>query len=104
MYFGGSCIPNDCFHNDLFELNTLTNEWREIINSSPDNGPMRKHSCGMISFNMNGEQSLLVIGGFGPTPSTTHTSFKYIPSPRNPNHCYTNEIHTMCVNSSPGIT
>ena len=104
LYFGGRCQPGDCFHNDLFELNTLTNEWREIINSCPDNGPMRKRSCGMTSFNMNGEQSLLVIGGFGPTPSTTHTSSKYIPSPRNPNHCYTNEIHSMCVNSSPGIT
>ena len=104
LYFGGSCKPSDCFHNDLFELNTLTNEWREIINSSPDNGPMRKHSCGMISFNMNGEDNLLVIGGFGPTPITTHNGSKYIPDPRFPNICLTNEIHTMCVNSSPGIT
>ena len=104
LYFGGRCQPGDCFHNDLFELDTLTNEWRENINSSPDNEPIRKRSCGMISFNMNGEESLLVIGGFGPTPFTTHTGSKYIPSPRSPNHCYTNEIHTMCVNSSPGIT
>ena len=104
LYFGGSCKPNDCFHNDLFELNTLTNEWREIINSSPDNGPMRKRSCGMISFNIDGEDNLLVIGGFGPTPITTHTGSKYIPSPSIPNHCFTSEIHTMCVNSSPGIT
>ena len=67
LYFGGNCLHNDCFHNDIFELNTLTNKWREIINSSPDNGPMRKRGCGMISFNMNGEDNLLVIGGFGPT-------------------------------------
>ena len=104
LYFGGSCKPSDCFHNDLFELNTLTNEWREIINSSPDNGPMRKNGCGMISFDMNEEDNLLVIGGFGPTPMTTHTGSKCIPSPSAPNCCYTNEIHTMCVNSSPGIT
>ena len=51
LYFGGSCKPNDCFHDDLFKLNTLTNEWREIINISPDHGPMRKCGCGMISFN-----------------------------------------------------
>ena len=101
LYFGGSCKPRDCFHNDLFELNTLTNEWREIINIAPDNGPMRKYGCGMISFNMNGEDNLLVIGGFGPIPITTHTGSKYIPSS---NFSYTNEIHTMCVNSSPGIT
>ena len=104
LYFGGSCKLDDCFHNDLFELDTFTNEWREIINSCPDNGPMRKHGCGMISFNINQEDNLLVIGGFGPTPITTRAGSKYIPSPKFPNHCYTNEIHTMCVNSSPGIT
>ena len=104
LYFGGSCEPGNCFHNDLFELNTLISEWRKLINSSPDTGPMRKNGCGMISFNMNGEDNLLVIGGFGPTPITTHTGSKYIPDPNIPNLCYTNEIHTMCVNSSPGIT
>ena len=104
LYFGGRCQPVDCYHNDLFDLNTLTNEWREIINISPDNRPMRKRDCGMIPFNMNGEDNLLVIGGFGPTPITTHTGSKYIPSPSVPNCCYTNEVHTMCVNSSPGIT
>ena len=104
LYFGGSCKLDDCFHNDLFELDTLTNEWREIINSSPDNGPMRKSGSGMISFNMNGEDNLLVIGGLGPKPITTHTGFKYIRHPNIPNLCYTNEIHSMCVNSSPGIT
>ena len=104
LYFGGNCKPNDCFHNDLFKLDTLTNEWIEIINSSPDNGPMRKCDCGMISFNRNGEDTLLVIGGFGPTPINTHAGSKYISSPGIPNRCYTNEIHTMCVSSSPGIT
>ena len=104
LYFGGRCKPHNCFHNDLFELNTLTNEWREIINSSPDNGPMRKRSCGVVPYNINGEDNLLVIGGFGSTPITTHTGSKYIPSPSVPNCCYTNEIHTMCVNSSRGIT
>ena len=104
LYFGGTCKPTDCFHNDLYELDTLTNEWREIINISPDNGPMRKSSCGMISFNINREDNLVVIGGFGHTPITAHTDSKYIPSVNFPNLCYTNEIHTMCVNSSPGIT
>ena len=104
LYFGGNCIPNDCFHNDLFELDSLTNEWTEIINSSPDNGPMRKRACGMISCNMNGEDNLVVIGGFGHTPITTQTTSQYIPSPRNPSNCYTNEVHTMCINSLPGIT
>ena len=88
-YFGGSCKPNDCFHNDLFEFNTLNNGWREIINSSY-NRPMKKSGCGMKSFNMNRENNLLVIEGFGPTPITTHTGSKYIPSPNILNHCFTN--------------
>ena len=104
IVFGGSCKPGYCFHNDLFELNTLTKDWREIINNSPDNGPMRKHGCGMISFDMSGEDNLLAIGGFGPTPVTTQMNSQYIPHPSIPNFCYTNEVHTMCVNSSPGIT
>ena len=104
LYFGGSCIPGDCFRNDLFELDTFTNEWREIINSSPDNGPMRKNACGIISFDINGEDNLLVIGGFGPIAITTQTNSQYILHPNIPNLCYTNEIHSMCVNSSPGIT
>ena len=57
----------------------------------------------MISFNTNTEDNLLVIGGFGPTPIDTHISLKYVPSLSFPNHYYTDEIHTMCVNSSPGI-
>ena len=66
---------------------------------------MRKRGCGTISFNMNGEGNLLVIGGLGPIPITTaHTGSKYIPNPKKTNHCHTDEIHTMCVNSSPGNT
>ena len=105
MYFGGRCQlhVDDCYHNDLFELNTLTNEWKEI-KASPDNGPMRKRSCRMISFNINQENNLLLIGGFGPTQITTHTGSKYIPHHSIPNRCFTDEIHMMCVNSSPGIT
>ena len=106
LYFGGSCKPFDCFHNELFELDTLTNEWREIINSSPDIGPMRKRGCGMISFNINAEDNLLVIGGIGHIPIITEAKSQYLhtPHPKIPYLCYTNEIHTMCVNSSPGIT
>ena len=106
LYFGGSCKPIDCFHNELFQLDTLTNEWKEIINSCPDNGPMRKRGCGIISFNINGEDNLLVIGGIGHIPITTQMKSQYAHVIHSdiPNLCYTNEIHSMCVNSSPGIT
>ena len=104
LYFGGSCKPLDCYHNNLHQLNSLTNNWEEIVSISPDNEPMRKRGCGMITFNTNGECNLLVLGGFGPTPITTAVNFEYVPHPNYPNLTITNEMHVMCVSSSPGIT
>ena len=103
-YFGGSCKVDDCFHNNLYELNTITNKWGEIVNSTPDNVPMRKSLCGMISFNINGKDKLLLVGGYGPTPVTRYSHSQYVPLPYTPSRCYTNETHLMCVSSSPGIT
>ena len=103
-YFGGSCKGDDCFHNNLYELNTITNKWGEIVNSTPHNVPMKKNACGMISFNINGKDKLLLVGGYGSIPVTTHSHSQYVPYPDDPNVWYTNEIHLMCVSSSPGIT
>ena len=103
-YFGGSCKGDDCYHKNLYELNTITNKWGEIVNSTPDNVPMRKSCCGMISFNINGKDKLLLVGGLGPIPVTTHSHSQYVPHPKKPNRCYTNETHLMCISSSPGIT
>ena len=103
-YFGGSCKGDDCYHNNLYELNTITNKWGEIVNSTPDNVPIGKDGCGMISFNINGKDKLLLVGGLGPIPVTTHSHSQYVPRPKKPNRCFTNEVHLMCVSSSPGIT
>ena len=104
FYFGGSCKCGDCFHNNLFELNSLTNKWDEIVSMTPDNEPMRKYGCGMISYSTNGEDNFLLLGGFGPIPTTKQTQSQYIAFPTYPSLCYTNETHIMCVSSSPGIT
>ena len=104
FYYGGCCKPDHCYHNTLYKLNSLTNIWRELINSTPDNGPMEKIDCGMISFKINEKYNLLVFGGYGPVPVTTHSHSQYVPTPDIPNCCITNEAHIMCVNSSPGIT
>ena len=104
FYFGGCCNFNYCFHNNLYELNSLTNKWEEIISITPDNEPMKKYGCGMISYSTNGEDNFLILGGYGRIPTTKQSQFQYIPHPNNPNLCYTNEAHTMCVSSSPGIT
>ena len=104
FYYGGCCKPDDCYHNNLYELNSLNNNWREIANSTPDNVPMKKADCGMISFKINGKKKFLVLGGYGPVPDTIHSHSQYIPDPSIANRCYTNEAHMMCVTTSPGIT
>ena len=104
LYFGGCCKPERCFHNDLFDLNTVTHSWRKLTSSNLDNEPMPKESCGMITFNIYGKVNLLVFGGHGPIPVTTEAYSQYFPtSPASP-HCYTNEIHTLDLSSLPGIT
>ena len=104
FYFGGDCKPNDCYHDNLYDFNSLTNNWREVVNSTPDVVPMKKINCGMIFFTINGKYNLLVLGGYGPVPLTTRSHSQYISSPNQPNRCYTNEAHMMCVTTSPGIT
>ena len=102
--YGGRCKSDDCYHNNLYELNSLNNNWREMVNSTPDNVPMKKIYCGMISFKINEKCHLLVLGGYGPVPVTIHSHSQYIPHPNIPNRCFTNEAHIMCVTTSPGIT
>ena len=104
FYFGGSCKLHECFHNNLYELNTLTLNWNEIITTTTDNIPMRKYGCGMISFNMNGEDHLFLSGGVGPTPLAKQRHVQYVTHRNYPNLSYTNEIHCMNVSTSPGIT
>ena len=104
LYFGGACKYDDCFHNNLYKLNSLTNEWEEIVSITPDNEPIRKRGCGVMSYHTNGEDNFLIFGGFGPIPSTSHTQSQYVSLPNYPHLCYTNETHIMCVSSSPGIT
>ena len=104
FYYGGNCKPDDCYHNNLYELNSLNNNWREVVNSTPDNVPLKKIDCGMISFKINEKYNLLVFGGYGLVPVTAHFHSQYIPHPNIPNWCITNEVHMMCVTTSPGIT
>ena len=103
-YFGGKCKPLHSYLDDLYELNTITGNWRQFTSSTPDNSPMKKRGCGMISFNIDGEDNLLLVGGFGPTPVTKHTHSQYVPHPDYPNDSITNEVHIMCISLLPGIT
>ena len=105
-YFGGNCMPDDCFHNDLFALNTTNKEWNHVLYANEKNTPMAKSVHCMIAFKSNKEDYLLIIGGVGPLPASTYmcSHAVYRPSPSIPNHCYTNETHILCVSSLPGTT
>ena len=78
----------------LLSLKTLT--WSQLCQEATAGGPMRKSSCGMVSF--HGDQ-LAVIGGYGiPTGPTQHGA-SFI---RNTNDTdgagWTNEVHIYNIN------
>ena len=100
MYvFGGRCdYDNSCCHNELHHLNTTNKVWRTIPTTAA--GPMKKYSCGLISYSYQGSDYLLTLGGKGgqqPTQQQQHSL--YIPAGR---YYYTNEVHTMNITTSPG--
>ena len=94
--FGGRCDYDDCSHNELYTLNTDSKVWRKIPCT---NGPMEKHSCGFISYSYQGTDYLLALGGEARKQPTQHQHSLYIPCYGD---YYTNEIHTMEMNSSQG--
>ena len=100
--FGGSCKANDCYHNDLFMMDTLSNKWSQIeYSNSSSTSPMKKNGHGMMSITNNKKECMLVIGGAGPTPTSTTPNAEYIPHPTIPDLTYTNEVHMLNVSSSP---
>ena len=105
-YFGGSCMPDDCIHNDLFALNTTSKEWNHVLYANEKITPMAKSGHCMIAFKSNKEDYLLIIGGMGPLPASTymcsHAVYRSISS--KPNLYCTNETHILCVSSLPGTT
>ena len=100
--FGGSCMNDDCFHNDLFMMDTLSNKWRQMeYSNSSSTSPMKKQGLGIMSITNNKKECLLVIGGAGPTPTSTTPNAEYIPHPTIPDVTYTNEVHMLNASSSP---
>ena len=102
-FFGGSCMPTDCYHNDLFTLDTLSKDWRQIeYISSPTTCPMKKCGHEMTSFTVDNEDYLFVFGGYGPTPTSKRSYGQYVPHPTLPNRSFTNEVHMLCLSAPTG--
>ena len=72
FYYGGDCNHDDCSHNSLHSFNVNTFNWKELSPTTPHHGPMMKWHCDMVAVQLDGEDYLVVIGGWGP-PSNTPT-------------------------------
>ena len=67
-YFGG--YGGDGFrHNSVHSFNVDSFKWRELSPSSSENGPMMKAYSGMVSAHFDGEDYLIIIGGYGSSSS-----------------------------------
>ena len=66
-YTFGGC-DGSSFHNSLHHLNMTTMEWRELTPLNPQDGPMRKEGCGMVTCDDN---TLALLGGWGIPSDTT---------------------------------
>ena len=103
-YFGGYCGHDDCYHNSITQLDTISLQWRVLEPTDATRPVMRRDSGGMISFEHDGvhhlPSHLLIIGGFGSKPAVQLPHYKYIKFPNG--DWYTNE-HSMYNLSSSKI-
>ena len=101
IFDGGRCdLFGDCIHNDLYQLNTNDKVWRCIPCT---NRPIKKHSCGFISYSYQGSEYLLALGGRGGKQPPAEPQLHSLYTPDSSGHYYTNEVHIMNVTTSPGI-
>ena len=97
-YFGGECGHDDCYHNSITQLDTVSLQWRELEPTDATRPVMRRAYGGMISFEHDGVHHLLMIGGYGSEPAVQLPHHKYIES-SNGKWC-TNEHSMYNISSS----
>uniref|UniRef100_A0A1X7SXY0 Uncharacterized protein n=1 Tax=Amphimedon queenslandica TaxID=400682 RepID=A0A1X7SXY0_AMPQE len=76
-YFGGRCSHDNCYHNSITQLDTVSLQWRELEPTDATRPVMRRESGGMISFEHDGVHHLLTIGGLGSKPAVQLPHYKY---------------------------
>ena len=81
-YFGGDCGHDNCYHNSLNELDTVTAKWKELQPTNDDIPVMKRSYGGMITIEEDGIHCLLMIGGQGspPTVEIPNTEYIHIPA------------------------
>ena len=80
-YFGGYCNHDDCYHNNITQLDTVSLQWRELEPTDVTRPVMMRGWGGMISLEHDGVHYLLMIGGGGSEPAVQLPHYKYIHIP-----------------------
>ena len=77
-YFGGNCRHDNCCHNNITQLDTVSFQWRELEPTDATRPVMMRAHGGMISLEHDGVHHLLIIGGLGPKPAVQLPHYEYI--------------------------
>ena len=86
--FGGKY--GTTFRKCLHQLSTTTMEWRELAQQNPEDGPMEKGWCGMVSCS---DDKLAVFGGYGISTDVIQPGSTLIKDEKVEGHGWTNEFH-----------
>ena len=102
-YFGGQCGHGTCYYNTLTRLDTAEMKWKDV-QTNLVGIPMKKYSCGMVSFRCDGDTYLFLFGGIGEVDESDQVpGATYAVSSTNPKICRTNEHHIISTTTSKGL-
>ena len=85
-YFGGYSVGG--YVNSLHSFNVDSFKWRELSPSSFHHGPMKKGHSGMVSAHFDGEDYLIIIGGYGSSSTPKQPDAQYSAERCNEIHYY----------------
>ena len=75
FFFGGYCGHDDCYHNNISQLDPDTLIWSNVAGQHDQ--PMKKCACDIMSFTSEGEDHLFITGGYGPPPNNPQPNAEY---------------------------
>ena len=85
------------FSNSVYELRVTTSRWRELRPVNPEEGPMPKSGCGIISTSAT---TLCMIGGYGVPYGSLQPGSKFVQDKLSKNgEGWSNEIHSFDIPS-----
>ena len=97
--FGGYCGHGKCYHNALHQLDLVNLHWKELMATNPEDAPMKKWQCGMVTFNQDGDSCLCLFGGWGILSSASKSyKHEFVADRANPGCIWSNELHFFNIN------